>query len=230
MEKFTREIIFEGINERIKETLKELGYSNIKYLDDFCDKNNFELIVKTISYKPHDVACEVGYNDDDTSANICDALRFLYDCNYADDDYLLFDLYISYNNELEFIETLDIKDYTSLTIVNSHGIETEVSDTDFVDAVVEKIDESLNNHNLQETTLYKSIFKSAEDTEDDDKYNLLVNEVLKSVKHFMYNGSGQAFDVDCSHHYISCYLFYKIPSIRDYYVDDICDVLEFKDR
>lgn len=230
MEKFARCIELEGINERIEETLKGLGYSNVEYLDDFCNENDFELVIKTLSYKPHEVACEVGYNDADTSENICDALQFLYECNYADDDYLLFDLYISCNNELEFIETLDIKDYTSLTIVNGYGIETEVSDADFVDAVVYKIDESLNNHNLQETALYKSIFKSEEDTENEDKYNLLVDKVLKSVKHFMYSDSKQMFNVDCNHHYISCYLFYKVPSIKDYYIDDICDVLEWRDR
>lgn len=230
MEKFTREITFEGINEEIKETLEELGYCNINYIDDFCNENNFELIIKTQNYKPHEVACEVGYNDEDTSENICDALLDLYNCNYTDDNDLIYDIYIDNENNQTFVKTLDIKDYTSLTIVNEHSVETEVSDTDFVDAVVEKIDESLNNHNLQETALYKSIFKNVEDTEDDDKYNLLIDKVLKSVKHFMYNRSGQAFDVDCSHHYISCYLFYKIPSIRDCYVDDICDVLEFKDR
>lgn len=220
MNKFVREIKFEGINERIEETLKELGYPIV-----------FELVVKTQTYKPHEEACDVGYNDAETSENICDALRFLYDCNYVDDDTLLYDLYISYdNNELDFIETLDIKDYASLTIVNEHGVETEVYDADFVDAVVEKIEESLNNHNLQETALYKSIFKSVEDAEDDNKYDLLVDKVLKSVKHYMYSGSSKTFDVDCSHHYTSCYLFYKVPSIKDYYIDDICDVLEYKDR
>lgn len=230
MEKFTRDIVFEGINERIKETLEELGYSNIEYLDDYFSENDFELIVKTLDYKPHEVACEVGYNDADTSENITDALLYLYQCNNADDDYLLFDLYISNNSELTLVETLDIKDYTSLTIVNEHGTETDVYDSDFVDAVVEKVDESLNNHNLQETALYKSIFKNEEDTEDNDKYNLLVDKVLKSVKHFMYSESGQAFDVNARHHYVSCYLFYEIPSIKDYYIDDICDVLEYKDR
>ena len=228
MEKFVKDVVFEGINGRIKETLEELGYLNIEYLDDFCSE--FELIVKTLGYKPYEVACEVGYNDADTSKNITDALLYLYQCNYADDDWLLFDLYISCNDELELVETLDIKDYTSLTIVNEHGIETDVYDSDFVDAVVEKIDESLNNNNLQKTTLYKSIFKNEEDTEDNDKYNLLVDKVLKSVKHFMYSESNQTFDVDASHHYISCYLFYEIPSIKDYYIDDICDVLVMEDR
>lgn len=231
MEKFARNINFEGINERIEETLKELGYLNIEYLDDFCNENDFDLVVKTQNYKPHEETCEVGYNDAETSENICDALQSLYECNYADDDYLLFDLYISnFNNELELIETLNIKDYTSLTIVNAYGIETDVYDNDFIDAVVKKIDESLNNHNLQDTELYKSIFKDEEDTRDNDKYNLLVDKVFKSVKHFMYSGSGKTFDVDCSHHYVSCYLFYKVPLLKDYYIDDICDVLELKDR
>lgn len=230
MEKFVREIKFEGINEEIIETLKELGYSIFEYLDDFFNENDFELVIKTQTYKPHKVACEVGYNDADTSENICDALRSLYECNYADDDYLLFDLYISYNNELELVKTLDVKDYTSLTIVNGDGVETDVFNDDFVNAVVKKIDESLNNHNLQETALYKSIFKNEEDTKDDNKYNLLIDKVLKSVKHFMYSETGKSFVIDGSHNYISCYLFYKVPSIRDYYVDDICDVLELKDR
>lgn len=231
MEKFARNINFEGINERIEETLKELGYLNIKYLDDFCNENDFDLVVKTQNYKPHEETCEVGYNDAETSENICDALQSLYECNYADDDYLLFDLYISnFNNELELIETLNIKDYTSLTIVNDHGIEIDVYDNDFIDAVVKKIDESLNNHNLQDTELYKSIFKDEENTRDNDKYNLLVDKVFKSVKHFMYSRSGKTFDVDCSHHYVSCYLFYKVSSLKDYYINDICDVLELKDR
>ena len=230
MEKFVKDVVFEGINERIQETLEELGYLNIEYLDDFCSENDFELIVKTLGYKPHEVACEVGYNDADTSENITDALLYLYQCNYADDNYLLFDLYISCNDELEIVETLDIKDYKGLTIVNEHGTETDVYNGDFVDAVVEKIDESLNNHNLQETALYKSIFKNEEDTEDDVKYDLLIDKVLKSVKHFMYSESGQTFDVNASHHYVSCYLFYEVPTIKDYYIDDICDVLEYKDR
>ena len=46
----------------------------------------------------------------------------------------------------------------------------------------------------------------------------------------MYSESNQTFDVDASHHYISCYLFYEVPTIKDYYIDDICDVLEYKDR
>lgn len=232
MERFTREITFEGINEEIKETLEELGYSNIDYIADFCNENNFELVVKTQTYKSHEENCEVGWNDAETSENISNALLDLYNCNYTDDNDLIYDIYIDIDNgnNQTFVKTLDIKDYTSLTIVNTHGVETNVYDGDFVDAVVEKIDESLNNHNLQETTLYKSIFKNVEDTEDNNKYNLLIDKVLKSVKHFMYNGSGQTFDVNCNRHYISCYLFYKIPSIRDCYIDDICDVLELKDR
>lgn len=233
MEKFTRDIVFEGINNEIKETLNELGYANIEYLEDFCSENNFELIIKTQSYKPHEESCLVGWNDEETSENICDALLSLYNCNYTDDNDLIYDIYIDNGNEKIFVQTLEIKDYTGLVIVNEHGVEINPYENDFVGTIVQKIDESLNNGNLQETALYKSIFKTTEDIENDERYNInynyLIDRIVKSVKNYMLEDTERRFDVDVSRHYISCYLFYEVPTIRDYYIDDITDVLSYKD-
>lgn len=233
MEKFTRDIIFEGINEEIRETLEELGYANIEYLEDFCNENDFELIIKTNSYKPHEENCLVGWNDEETSQNICDSLCFLYNCNYTNDNDLIYDIYIDDGNEQTFVKTLEIKDYTSLVIVNEHGVEVNPYGNDFTDAIIKKVDESLNNGNLQTTALYKSIFKTQEDIENDEKYNInynyLIDRIIKSVKNYMLEDTERRFDVDVSVHYMSCYLFYEVPSIRDYYIDDIKDVLSYKD-
>jgi len=233
MEKFTREIKFKGINEEIKETLEGLGYTNIEYLEDFCYENSFELIVKTQSYKLHKESCLVGWNDEETSENICDALLTLYDCNYTNDNDLFYDIYIDNGNEQVFVKTLKIKDYTDLVIVNEHGVEIDPYESDFVDAIVKKVDESLNNGNLQTTTLYKSIFKTQEDTEDDEKYNTnynyLIDRVIESVKNYMLEYTERRFNVDVSKHFISCYLFYEVPGIRDYCIDDITDVLSYGD-
>lgn len=233
MEKFTREITFEGINEEIKETLEELGYTNIDYLDDFCNENNFELVVKTQSYKQHEESCEVGWNDAETSENISDALLDLYNCNYTDDNDLIYDIYIDNGNEQNFVKTLELKDYTGLVIVDEHGIETDPYGNDFVDAIVNKVNESLNNGNLQTTTLYKSIFKTQEDIDDGEKYNVnynyLIERALRSVKNYMSEDTERRFDADVSKHFMSCYFFYEVPSVRDYYVDDISDVLSYED-
>ena len=233
MEKFTREITFEGINEEIKEALEGLGYTNIEYLEDFCLKNSFELIVKTQSYKPHEESCLVGWNDEETSENICDALWNLYNCNYTDDNDLIYDIYIDNGNERTFVKTLEIKDYTGIVIVDEHGIETSPYESDFVDAIVKKVDESLNNGNLQTTTLYKSIFKTQEDIENDERYNTnynyLIDRVIESVKNYMLEYTERRFDVNVSKHFISCYLFYEVPGVRDYCIDDISDVLSYGD-
>ena len=229
MKKFTRELTFEGINDEIKETLEELGYSNIEYLDDFCNENDFELIIKTQKYKPHSENCLVGWNDAETSENICEALLSLYDCNYTDDTDLIYDIYIDNGNEKTFVKTLEIKDYTDLVIVDEHGVEIDPYESTFVDAIVKKVDESLNNENLQTTTLYKNIFKTKEDTEDDEKFNTnysyLIDRTIKSVKNYMLEDTGRRFDK----HFMSCYLFYEVPTIRDYYSDDISDVLSCED-
>jgi len=233
MKKFTREIEFKGINEEIKETLEALGYTNIEYLEDFCQENNFELIVKTQSYKPHEESCLVGWDDEETSENICESLLFLYEYNYTDDNDLIYDIYIDNGNERTFVKTLEIKDYTGIVIVDEHGIETSPYESDFVDAIVKKVDESLNNGNLQTTTLYKSIFKTQEDIEDDEKYNTnynyLIDRVIESVKNYMLEDTERRFDADVSEHYMSCYLFYEVPGIRDYCIDDISDVLSYGD-
>lgn len=233
MEKFTREITFEGINEEIKETLEELGYINIEYLEDFCNENNFKLIVKTQEYKPHKESCKVGWNDAETSENISDALLSLYDCNYTNDNDLIYDIYIDNGNEEIFVKTLHIKDYTDLVIVDEHGIETDPHDNDFVDAIISKVDESLNNGNLQTTTIYKSIFKTQEDIDDDEKYNTnynyLIDRIIKSVKNYMLEGTEHRFDADISKHFMACYFFYEVPTIRDYCSDDISDVLSYED-
>ena len=233
MEKFTREITFEGINNEIKEALEELGYSNIEYLEDFCNENDFELIIKTQSYKPHEENCSVGWDDEETSQNICDSLCFLYNCNYTNDNNLFYDIYIDDGNERIFVKTLEIKDYTGLVIVNEHGVEIDPYGNDFVDAIIRKVDESLNNGNLQITTLYKSIFKTQEDLDDDERfntnYNYLIDRTIKSVKNYMLEDTGRRFDADIDKHFISCYLFYEVPTIRDYYSDDISDVLSCED-
>lgn len=233
MKKFTRELTFEGINDEIKETLEELGYSNIEYLDDFCNENDFELIIKTQTYKPHAENCLVGWNDAETSENIRDALLSLYDCNYTDDNDLIYDIYIDNGNEKIFVKTLEVKDYTDLVIVDKHGIEVDPYGNEFVDAIVKKVNESLNNGNLQDTTLYKSIFKTQEDIDNDKKYNIkynyLIDRVIKSVKNYMLEDAGRRFDADIDKHFISCYLFYEVPTIRDYYSDDISDVLSCED-
>ena len=232
MEKFTREIIFEGINNEIKETLEELGYTNIEYLDDFCSENDFELIIKTQSYKVHEETCLVGWNDAETSENICDALLMLYDCNYTDDNDLIYDIFIN-GNEQTFVKTLEVKDYTDLVIVDEHGIKTDPYGNEFIDAIIKKVDESLNNGNLQTTTLYKSIFKTQEDLDDDEKfntnYNYLIDRAIKSVKNYMLEDTERRFDADINKHFMSCYLFYAVPSVKDYYCDDISDILSYKD-
>lgn len=233
MEKFTREITFEGINDEIKETLGELGYTDIKYLDDFCTENNFELIIKTQSYKPREETCEIGYDDDETSENISDVLLFLYECNLTSDNDLIYDIYISNGIEKTFVKTLYIKDYTGLVIVDRHGIETDPYGNEFINAVVSKVDESWDNGNLQTTTIYKDIFKTEEDIQDDEKYetnyNYLIDRIIKSVKNYMLEDTERRFDVDVSEHYMSCYFFYEVPTIRDYYSDDITDVLSYED-
>lgn len=229
MEKFTREITFEGINDEIKETLTELGYTNIEYLEDFCNENNFELIIKTQSYKPHEESCQVGWDDEETSANICDSLLYLYNCHYTNDNWLIYDIYIDNGNEQTFVKTLEVKDYTSLVIVNKHGIEVNPYGAEFVNAIVKKVDESLNNGNLQTTKLYKSIFKTQKDIENDEKYNYLIDRVIKSVKNYMLADTERRFDVDAGEHFTSCYFFYEVPTIKDYYIDDIIDVLNCED-
>lgn len=235
MEKFTREITFEGINKEIEETLNELGYVDIEYLEDFCNENNLELIVETQGYRKYKESCLVGWNDAETSENICDALLSLYDCNYTDDNDLIYDIYIDNGNEKTFVKTLEIKDYTDLTIVDEHGIEVDPYGNDFIDAIVKKVDESLNNGNLQDTTLYKSIFKTQEDIDEkyNTNYNYLIDKVVKSVKNYMLADTERRFDIDVSNHFASCYLFYKVPTFRDYYsnyyVDDIKDVLSHED-
>ena len=233
MLKFTREIKFEEINNEIKETLIELGYTNIEYLEDFCSENNLELIVKTQSYKPQEESCLVGWNDAETSENICDALLSLYDCNYTDDNDLIYDIYINNGNEQTFVKTLEIKDYTDLVIINEHGVEIDPYGNEFINVVVKKVDESLNDGNLQNTTLYKSIFKTQEDIENDEKYNAnynyLIDRVIKSVKNYMLEDTERRFDANVSKHFMSCYLFYEVPTIIDYCIGDIRDVLSYED-
>ena len=233
MLKFTREIKFEEINNEIKETLIELGYTNIEYLEDFCTENDFELVIKTQEYKPHSESCEVGWDDAETSENICDALFSLYDCNYTDDNDLIYDIYIDNGNEQTFVKTLEIKDYTDLVIINEHGVEIDPYGNEFINVVVKKVDESLTNRNLQDTTLYKSIFKTQVDIENDEKYNTyynyLIERGIKRVKNYMLEDTERRFDADVSTHFMSCYLFYEVPTIRDCYINDIRDVLSYED-
>lgn len=241
MGKRTKEITFEGINELIREEIvNQLQMEEVKeelYLDDFCEENNIRLLLQ-LGYR-YENECEVGYTDEGTSANICDAILEMYENTSLIDEEIYenpisISLVFDEDNDSP-VCVLDLKEYVELTIVDKYGNEIDVNDNDFSECVISAVDTSLNNNNLQYTKIYKDIFgnENTEDMDDDeynDKYNRLVNEVLKSVKKYMLCDSGQRFDFAPSKRFVSAYFAFGIPEITDAYNDDICDVLYYEDR
>lgn len=241
MKKITKEITFEGINQQIRETMtEELGIEEAKeelFLDDLCEKNDIRLLLQIgYSYKNE---CEVGYDDDDTSENICDAILEMYENTSLIDEEIYenpisISLVVDDNSDFP-VGVLDLKEYVELTIVDKYGIETDVNDNDFSECVISAVDTSLNNNNLQHTKIYKDIFgdentENMDDDEYNDKYNDLINNILESVKKYMLCESGQRFDFGPSKRFVSGYFAFSIPEITDAYNDDICDVLYYEDR
>jgi hypothetical protein len=240
MRRITKEITFEGINEQIREAIVEkLGIKEAKeelFLDDLCEKNNISLLLKIGDHYVNE--CEVGYDDDDTSENICDAILELYENTLLIDKEIYenpISISLAFDNNYYAVCVLDLKEYTKLTIVDKYGIETDVYDNDFSECVISAVDTSLNNNNLQHTKIYKDIFRN-ENTEDmddgeyNDKYNDLINNILESVKKYMLCESGQRFDFGPSKRFVSGYFAFSIPDVRDAYNEDICDVLYYEDR
>lgn len=234
MEKFRKDVVFEGINENIKETIKEQMnvLSDIDFLDDYCDKHDIQLLLEVDNYNK--TYCFIGYNDAETSEKICDALLDLYEVGkiYDEKNHTI-NIKLLAGDIIYQVCMLELKDYTELTIVDKKGNETDIYDSDFIENVVNAIDLSLYNGNLQHTTIYKDTFPNGDDIDDEeynDRYNKLIDRILTSVKHYMYSDTERRFDVDYSTHYQSCYFFFEVPSIRDYYMDDICDVLDYKNR
>ena len=241
MKKLTKEITFEGINEQIREVMiEQLQMEEAKeelFLDDLCKKNNIRLLLQ-IGYN-YENECEVGYDDEETSENICDAILEMYENTSLIDEEIYenpISISLTVDDNSDFpVGVLDLKEYVSLTIVDKYGIETDVNDNDFSACVISAVDTSLNNNNLQHTKIYKDIFgdKNTEDMDDDeynDKYNELINNILESVKKYMLCESGQRFDFGPSQRFVSGYFAFSIPEITDSYKDDICDVLYYKDR
>lgn len=241
MKKITKEITFEGINEQIREAIVEqLGIEEAKeelFLNNLCEENDINLLLQ-IGYHYED-ECEIGYNDDDTSENICDAILEMYENTSLIDEEIYenpisISLVIDDNNDFP-IGVLDLKEYVELTIVDKCGIETDVNDSDFSACVISAVDTSLNNNNLQHTKIYKDIFGDVDtlemdDGEYNDKYNDLIKNVLESVKKYMLCDSGQRFDFGPSKRFVSGYFAFSIPEITDSYNNDICDVLYYEDR
>lgn len=234
MEKFRKDIVFEGINENIKETIKEQMnvLSDIDFLDDYCDEHDIQLLLEVDNYDK--TSCFIGYDDEETSEKICDELLFLYETGkiYDEGNHTI-DVKLLAKNMIYPVCVLELKDYVCLTIVDKKGNEINTTDSDFVESVVDAIDLSLYNGNLQHSKIYKEIFPNGDgmdDAEYNDRYNKLIDRILTSVKHYMYSDTEQRFDVDYATHYQSCYFFYEVPNIKDCYIDDICDVLDYKDK
>lgn len=240
MRKLTKEITFKGINEQIRKTMIEkLGIEEAKeelFLDDLCEKNDIELLLQIGGR--HNNECEIGYNDDDTSENICDAILYLYENIFLTDEEIYenpISISLVFNKNYYPVCVLDLKEYVKLTIVDKFGNETDVNDNDLYECIVSAVDTSLNNNNLQHTKIYKDIFGD-EDTEymDDgeynDKYNDLINNVLESFKKYMLCESGQQFNFRPTKRFVSGYFAFSIPDVKDAYNEDICDVLYYEDR
>lgn len=240
MRTLTKEITFEGINYQIRETMidqLQIEETKKEFLDDLCAKNNIRLLLRFgCRYKNE---CEVGYNDDETSENICDAIREIYANTSLTDEEIYenpisISLIFDYDSEFP-VGVLDLKEYVKLTIVDKYGIERDTNNYDFSECVISAVDTSLNNNNLQYTKIYKDIFgdENTEDMDDDeynDKYNDLISNILMSVEKYMLCESGQRFDFGPSKRFVSGYFAFSIPKITDPYRDDICDVLYYEDR
>jgi hypothetical protein len=240
MRKLTKEITFEGINEQIREAMIEkLGIEEAKeelFLDDICEKNDIRLLLQIGDRYKNE--CEIGYNDDETSENICNAILEMYVNTLLIDEEIYenpISISLVFDNNYYPVCVLDLKEYVELTIVDKFGNETDVTDNDLCECIVCAVDTSLNNNNLQHTKIYKDIFGS-ENTEDmdDDEYNKkyidLIDNVLKSVKKYMLFASGQRFDFRPTKRFVSGYFAFSIPDVKDAYNEDICDVLYYEDR
>lgn len=240
MRKITKEITFEGINQQIREVIIEqlqIKEAKNEFLDDLCEENNIRLFLQIGDRYENE--CIVGYDDDKTSENICDAILQLYENTSLIDEEIYenpisISLVIDDNNCVP-VGVLDLKEYVELTIVDKFGNETDVNDNDFLDCIVSAVDISLNNNNLQHTKIYKDIFRNenAEDMDYDeynDKYNNLIDNILESVKKYMLCESGQQFNFRPTKRFVSGYFAFSIPDIRDAYNEDICDALYYEDR
>jgi hypothetical protein len=240
MRKLTKEITFEGINEQIREAMVEkLGIEEAKeelFLDDLCEKNDIRLLLKIGDRYVNE--CEIGYNDDDTSENICDAILEMYVNTLLIDEEIYenpISISLVFDNNYYTVGVLDLKEYVELTIVDKFGNETDVNDNDLYECIVSAVDTSLNNNNLQHTKIYKDIFKDEDaeymdDDEYNDKYNDLINKVVESFKKYMLCDSGQQFNFRPTKRFVSGYFAFSIPDVRDAYNEDICDVLYYEDR
>jgi hypothetical protein len=240
MRKITKEITFEGINQQIREAIIEqlqIKEAKNEFLDDLCEENNIRLFLQIGDCYENE--CIVGYDDDETSENICDAILEMYENTSLIDEEIYenpisIDLIDDYGDCCP-VCILDLKEYTSLTIVDKYGDETNINDDDFLDCIVSAVDISLNNNNLQHTKIYKDIFgdENTEDMNDDEynnKYNDLISNILKSVKKYMLCESGQQFNFRPTKRFVSGYFAFSIPDVRDAYNEDICDVLYYEDR
>ena len=239
MRKLTKEITFNGINKQIRQVINEkLGMPEVMhkhFLNNFCTNNDINIFLK--SGFNHEIDCEVGYDDDATSENICDALLELFERGEIDDDEIYAEITVELEtgNSFYSVGKLNLREYTELTIVDKYGIEVDISEKDFSDCVFYAINNSLNNNSLQSTKIYKSIFgtedtENMDDEEYNEKFNRLVEEVLKSVKKYMLSESGNTFNYSQSQHFSSGYFFLNIPEKTDPYTEDICDVMYCEDK
>lgn len=233
MEKFRKDVVFEEINNEIRDVITEKwGRKDILFLDDFCENNAIELLIEVDRNKE---VSSVGYDDDETSENICDALLNMYEANkiYDEPNHVI-TISILHYDDVYFVCNLELKDYCELTLVDKLGNEINTDDRDFIECICDAVDLSIYNGNFQHTKIYKDAFPNGNDDISDEEYNdrysKMVDAVLKSVKEYLMNDAGNRFDVDYSTHFVSSYFFYEVPALKDIYIDDIYDVLDYKDR
>jgi hypothetical protein len=240
MRKLTKEITFKGINEQIREAMAEQlqmeGAKEELFIDDICEENDIRLFLQFGHCYENE--CRVEYNDVQTSENICNAILEIYESTLLiDKDIYENPILISliFKNNHYHVCALNLNEYTDLTIIDKYGIETDINDNDFSECVINSIGVSLDNNNLQQTKIYQDVFKNKniDDMDDDeynDKYNVLIDNIFKSVKKYMLCESGQRFDFGPSKRFVSGYFAFSIPDVRDAYNEDICDVLYYEDR
>lgn len=233
MEKFRKDVVFEGINNEIRDVIAEKwGRKEVLFLDDFCENNAIELLIEVDGYKER---CLVGYDDEETSENICDVLLEMYEAHkiYDEPNHVITVKMLHYD-EVYFVCNLELKDYCELTLVDKLGNEINTDDSDFIECVVNAVDLSLYNGNFQHTQIYKNAFPDSDENISDDEYNdrygKMIDDVLESVKTYLMSDTENRFDIDYSTHIVSSYFFYSVPQFKDAYIDDICDVLDYKDR
>lgn len=234
MKKFRKDVVFEGINENIIDAIKENmnALSDINFLDDYCDEHDIQLLLEIDNYDK--ASCLVGYDDNETSEYICDALLDLYEAGKIfDEPNHIIDVKLLAGDMVYPVCMLELKDYVDLTIVDKLGNEIDTTSSDFIECVANAVDLSMYNENFQHTQIYKNTFPNGDDISDEeynDRYGKMIDKVLKSVKTYLLSDIGQRFDIDYATHFASCYFFYKVPTFKDAYIDDICDVLSFEDR